>query len=289
MPRALVLGSTGMLGSAVARELENNGIDFEVASRTQGLRFDATTVDAQELLTQAELSAGDYVINCIGLTKSRIDESSALSRALAVSLNVDFPYKLSVAAERLGLKVIQVATDCVYSGLRGNYSETDAHDPLDVYGKTKSLGEIPSKSVLHLRCSLIGPELGRSSLFFEWVRQQPQGAKISGYTNHYWNGLTSQAFGRIVAGVITSNEFEAGVQHLVPADKLTKDQLVRLELKALGRADVLVESTSAPDSVDRTLTTYNLAKNSALFAAGGYQKVPTIAQMVEEICSDLPN
>jgi len=50
-----------------------------------------------------------------------------------------------------------------------------------------------------------------------------------------------------------------------------------------------VESTSAPDPVDRTLTTYNPAKNSALFAAGGYQKVPTIAQMVEEICSDLPN
>jgi len=284
-----VLGSTGMLGSAVAKELENNGIDFEVASRTQGLRFDATSVNAEQLLTQAELSADDYVINCIGLTKSHIDESSALSRAHAVNLNVDFPYKLSVAAERLGLRVIQVATDCVYSGLRGNYSETDPHDPLDVYGKSKSLGEIPSKSVMHVRCSLIGPELGRSSLFFEWVRQQPQGAKISGYTNHHWNGLTSQAFGRIVAGIITSNEFEAGVQHLVPADKLTKDQLVRLELKSLGREDVEVESTLAPDSVDRTLTTYNPAKNSALFAAGGYQKVPTIAQMVEEICSDLPN
>ena len=284
-----MLGSTGMLGSAVAKELENNGIDFEVASRTQGLKFDATSVNAEQLLTQAELSADDYVINCIGLTKSHIDESSALSRAHAVNLNVDFPYKLSVAAERLGLRVIQVATDCVYSGLRGNYSETDAHDPLDVYGKTKSLGEIPSNSVLHLRCSLIGPELWRSSLFFEWVRQQPQGAKISGYINHHWNGLSSQAFGRIVAGIITSNEFEAGVQHLVPADKLTKDQLVRLELKALGRADVQVESTSAPDSVDRTLTTSNPAKNSALFAAGGYQKVPTIAQMVEEICSDLPN
>jgi len=284
-----VLGSTGMLGSAVAKGLENNGIDFEVASRTQGLRFDATSVNAEQLLTQAELSADDYVINCIGLTKSHIDESSALSRAHAVNLNVDFPYKLSVAAERLGLRVIQVATDCVYSGLRGNYSETDPHDPLDVYGKSKSLGEIPSKSVMHLRCSLIGPELGRSSLFFEWVRQQPQGAKISGYTNHHWNGLTSQAFGRIVAGIITSNEFEAGVQHLVPADKLTKDQLVRLELKSLGREDVEVESTLAPDSVDRTLTTYNPAKNSALFAAGGYQKVPTIAQMVEEICSDLPN
>ena len=284
-----MLGSTGMLGSAVARELENKGVDFAVASRTQGLKFDATNVNAEELLTQAELSAGDYAINCIGLTKSRIDESSALSRALAVSLNVDFPYKLSVAAERLGLRVIQVATDCVYSGLRGNYSETDAHDPLDVYGKSKSLGEIPSESVMHLRCSLIGPELGRSSLFFEWVRQQPQGAKISGYINHHWNGLTSQAFGRIVAGIITSNEFESGVQHLVPADKLTKDQLVRHELTALGRTDVQVESTSAPDPVDRTLTTYNPAKNSALFAAGGYQKVPTIAQMVEEICSDLPN
>ncbi len=289
MTKALVLGSTGMLGSAVVEEFRKSGLNFSVASRTEGIKFDAVERDVNSLFSDAKLSSGDFVVNCIGLTKSRINESSAVSRALAVDLNINFPQALANLAEEREIKVIQVATDCVFSGLRGSYSEADPHDPLDVYGKTKSLGEIPSPAVMHLRCSLIGPELGRSSLFFEWVRQQPENAKIQGYTNHLWNGLTSSAFGRIVSSVIQKNLFLPGVQHLVPADSVTKDQLVRLELKALGRGDVLVESVEAGKPVDRTLVTLHPDRNLELFRAAGYPELPTISSLVEEICQELPN
>jgi dTDP-4-dehydrorhamnose reductase len=142
---------------------------------------------------------------------------------------------------------------------------------------------------MHLRCSLIGPELGRNSLFFEWVRQQPKGAAISGYTDHRWNGLSSKAFGGVILGILTRELFKPGVQHLVPADQVTKDQLVRMELEALGRHDVIVTSTTSQKSVDRTLSTENPDFNEALFAAAGYSALPTIRQMVDEICADLPN
>jgi dTDP-4-dehydrorhamnose reductase len=289
MAKALLLGSTGMLGSAVADELSKAGVSLSVASRTQGIKFDAKDTDLGPVFSAAALVAGDFIVNCIGLTKSRIDEKSRESRSLAVDLNVNFPSALALEAEKNGYKVIQVATDCVFSGLRGNYSELDPHDSLDVYGKTKSLGEVPSDAVMHLRCSLIGPEQGRSSLFFEWVRQQPKGAQISGYTNHIWNGLTSKVFGQVVAGVIQHNLFKPGVQHLVPADKLTKDELVRLELSALGRDDVKVQSIAAEDAVDRTLSTTDLARNKELFQAAGYAELPRIRAMVEEICQELPN
>jgi len=289
MAKALLLGSTGMLGSAVADELSKAGVSLSVASRTQGIKFDARDTDLNPVFSAAGLVAGDFIVNCIGLTKSRIDEKSRESRSLAGELNVNFPSALALEAERNGYKVIQVATDCVFSGLRGNYSELDPHDALDVYGKTKSLGEVPSDAVMHLRCSLIGPEQGRRSLFFEWVRQQPKGAQISGYTNHIWNGLTSKVFGQVVAGVIQHNLFKPGVQHLVPADKLTKDELVRLELSALGRDDVKVQSKAAEDAVDRTLSTTDLARNQELFQAAGYAELPRIKAMVEEICQELPN
>jgi dTDP-4-dehydrorhamnose reductase len=289
MAKALLLGSTGMLGSAVARELSESGVSLSIASRAQGIKFDAREANLSHVFESARLEAGDYIINCIGLTKSRIDEQSRESRSLAVALNVSFPNALASEAEANGYKVIQVATDCVFNGLRGNYSEADSHDALDVYGKTKSLGEVPSSEVMHLRCSLIGPEQGRNSLFFEWVRQQPANAVIKGFTNHIWNGLTSKAFGQIVVGVIQSNLFRPGVQHLVPADKVTKDELVRLELAALGRQDVSVAATSALDSVDRTLVTADAARNRELFQAAGYAELPTIRAMVEEICQELPN
>jgi dTDP-4-dehydrorhamnose reductase len=289
MAKVLVLGSTGMLGSAVVEALKESNFELLTASRTSGIRFDAESLDVTTLFKFAELESGDYVINCVGLTKSRIDESLPASRASAQRLNVDFPAELARVASLSGLMVIQVATDCVYSGLVGDYTESAPHDALDVYGKTKSLGEIPSESVMHLRCSLIGPEIGRNSLFFEWVRQQPQGAAISGYTDHLWNGLSSKTFGKIILGILSQDLFRPGVQHLVPADQVSKDQLVRLELEALGRHDVTVTSTTSPKSVDRTLRTENSDFNKALFAAAGYSALPTISQMVDEICADLPN
>jgi dTDP-4-dehydrorhamnose reductase len=289
MTKVLVLGATGMLGSAVANAFIGSKFALFTASRTSGLRFDAESLEVGSLFKSAELASGDFVINCVGLTKSRIDETSLASRSSAVRLNVDFPAELARVAEATGVKILQVATDCVYSGQIGSYSESSPHDPLDVYGKTKSLGEIPSPNVMHLRCSLIGPELGRNSLFFEWVRQQPKSAQISGYTDHLWNGLSSKVFGKVIVGILTHELFRPGVQHLVPADQVTKDQLVRLELDALRRNDVEVTSTTSPKAVDRTLSTENHDFNQRLFAAAGYSALPTISEMVGEICADLPN
>ena len=289
MSKALILGSTGMLGSAVERQLTSSAFEVLTASRTSGIRFDASELESAKLLQDADLGKGDWVINCVGLTKSRIDETSIESRANAVRLNFDFPTDLATAAGKKEVKVIQVATDCVFSGKAGRYNEDSQHDAEDVYGKTKSLGEVPASNVMHLRCSLIGPEQGRNSLFFEWVRQQEQGASISGYTNHLWNGLASDAFGKIVGGLITNDLFRAGVQHLVPADTVTKDELVRLELKALGRKDVGVTSVEAPTSIDRTLTTNDAGLNRDLFRAAGFKELPTISEMVEQTCHELTN
>lgn len=276
-----------MLGSAVFDQLRIAGLGPLEASRSRGMTFDAQSLDTNALIESAGLSEGDYVVNCVGLTKSRIDEKSIDSRSLAVRLNVDFPNSLAASAEPRRIRVLQVATDCVYSGGKGSYLETDRHDALDVYGKSKSLGEAPSANVMHLRCSLIGPELGRESLFFEWIRRQPFGAEINGYTNHLWNGLTSITFGKITAGIILNGLFQAGIQHLVPRDKVTKDQLVRLELAGLKRADVTVSSTQDVASVDRTLKTNNPDLNLRLFEAAGYFGVPKIGEMVEELCLDL--
>jgi dTDP-4-dehydrorhamnose reductase len=278
-----------MLGSAAVEALQEKGHEVMTASRSTGIKFDAVNLNTEKLLTAASLRKGDFVINCVGLTKSRIDEASMASRSLSIKLNIDFPNDLAKAAEKLGVKIIQVATDCVFSGLAGGYSEGSAHDAFDVYGKTKSLGETPSPNVMHLRCSLIGPEVGRSSLFFEWVRQQPINAQIDGYTNHLWNGLSSRAFGKVVSGIISEDLFESSVQHLVPSDKVTKDELIRLELSALGRDDVQVTSTKGEHPIDRTLRTGRPEFNKQLFLAAGYKKIPTIEEMVLEACMNLPN
>lgn len=283
-PRVLVLGATGMLGSAVLEELGRSEIETIIASRTQGILFNAEEDKCEEVLKRASLRPGDFVVNCVGLTKKFINEEDSRTIERAVKLNVIFPIDLARSAGISGVRVIQVATDCVFSGEVGHYTELSSHDARDAYGKTKSLGEVVSENVMHLRCSLVGPESnGRNSLFFEWVRGSPKNSTLSGFVNHKWNGLTSKAFGKLVSGLIRTRTFSPGVQHLVPSDSLTKHELVKLELEFLGRGDVTLIETLAEHDVDRTLSTGQMDFNRELFQLAGYSVVPTIRDMMEEL------
>lgn len=273
-----------MLGSAVVRQIRLSGLEALTASRTQGIIFDALSESCDQLISSSELKPGDVIVNCLGLTKSHIDETNADSVDEAVRINALFPFELCKAAHRVGVRVIQVATDCVFSGQAGGYLENSPHDAHDVYGKTKSLGEAKAENLMILRCSLIGPEqYGRSTLFFEWVRNLPQDSEIEGFRNHRWNGLTSQTFGDMVSGIVINGWFAPGVQHLVPADDVTKYELVKMELNLLGRADVRVRERDASISVDRTLATICPERNRELFLMAGFSTVPTIREMMERL------
>jgi dTDP-4-dehydrorhamnose reductase len=276
-----------MLGSAIASSLASAQIPFLEASRTRGIKFDATGLRCIELLNQAELKSGDVIINAVGLTKQRIVESEDSSIELAIKLNVLFSLELARVANQRGVVVYQVATDCVFSGIRGRYTEEDEHDPKDVYGKTKSLGESKLDNVMHIRASLIGPELGRNSLFFEWLRNLPDGSEVRGFQNHKWNGVTSLAFAKVLTGLIRDSYFRAGVSHLVPQDSVTKFELVELVLRGLGRRDVSLQPYEDFVALDRTLDTIHPGTNSDLFRLGEYAGPPSIESMVSEMCAKL--
>ena len=289
MTKVLILGASGMLGFAVATVFAEAGFELTLSSRKESqdllpnvgskIVFDAMTDSTESL----EIQNFDYVINCVGIIKPRIHDNNQEEREAALVVNSLFPSKLASAAEQSGAKVIQIATDCVYSRSDGNYSETSPHDALDVYGKTKSLGETPSAAVMHLRVSTIGPEQGRSSLLLEWVRSQPQDAQITGYTDHLWNGITTKAFARIASGIISSQNFKPGVHHIVPADRLTKSELVSQIAQTFGRNDIKITPAESAKAIDRTLTTNSPELSLKLWTNAGYPTVPTIAQLIAEI------
>jgi dTDP-4-dehydrorhamnose reductase len=289
--KVLILGATGMLGSAVASHLNGKGVDLLVTHRSGAetsklntiskLQFDAQSNDIDQLLEQ--VGDVDFVINCIGVTKSHIADANLLSRATAVRVNSDFSLELAKSAEARKLKVVQIATDCVFSGNKGSYLESDSHDATDVYGKTKSLGESPSPAVMHLRVSTIGPEISRSTLLYEWVRNQPNSAEITGFTNHRWNGITTTGFAELLFGIISNRTFKPGVQHIVPQGQQTKDQLVRLITQKLGRNDLQITAGPADYAVDRTLATADASFNQNLWADAGYPEVPSIETLLAQI------
>lgn len=290
--KVVVLGGSGMLGIGVLRALVETGIKDLVYTTRDGSvvrefpniqvrKFDANTADFA--LVESEVESGSYIINCIGVIKPHIKDDNPAQRLNALKINGLFPDNLAAFASERGARVIQIATDCVYSGNKGRYDESDLFDATDVYGKTKSLGEVPSDSMMHLRVSIIGPESGRSTSLFEWVRNQPDNAQINGFTDHEWNGVTTYHFGKICAGIIQNNLFTPGVQHIIPGSIVSKYELVtQLALRA-SRSDIQVAPKPSGHRIDRTLSTNNPEMNKAIWSAAGYQNPPTVQQMIAEM------
>jgi dTDP-4-dehydrorhamnose reductase len=288
MAKVLILGGSGMIGTGLAQSLQAAGISVEITSRSGDSidRLPGVVVHKFEALTDslaevfADLKSGDFVINCIGMVKSLINDDDRQSRDRAIFLNATFPSQIAEVAEAQQLKVLQMATDCVFSGRVGSYSESAKHDALDVYGKTKSLGEVPSPAVMNLRVSVIGK--GSQGLY-HWVSSQPQDATISGYLDHQWNGITSLEYGRIIAGIVRDGLYESGVHHIVPTGSVNKNELVKMIAANAGRNDLQIRPTNSGKSVDRTLATNAPAFNAKLWAAAGRANVPTVAELIAEI------
>jgi dTDP-4-dehydrorhamnose reductase len=280
MKKVLILGATGMLGSA-CKSVIGTSKSLEVIGTARNselgfVKFDAETDDIETVISTVK---PDWIINCIGVIKPHINEESLESRTRAIEINGLFPERLAQSTER---PIIQIATDCVFSGRKGGYVESDLHDATDVYGKTKSLGEMPAHNLKHLRVSIIGPEVGRSTSLLEWFRNQPTGATLNGFTDHLWNGITTHHFGYLARGIIEQDFTEFGRTHIIPGDVVSKAKLLRLFAASYSRSDILISDVKSSVTIDRTLATENVELNSKLWKFAGYEEPPSIETMVEE-------
>jgi dTDP-4-dehydrorhamnose reductase len=293
--KVVVVGGSGMLGSMVADYLARSD-EFEVAATTRSeelsavcrkhigevhwRQFDAAAEDASA--ARGLFEEFDWVVNCVGIVKPLIHDDNASEVERACRINALFPHLLAHWT-RGRARVLQIATDCVYSGAKGHYTEGDAHDPLDVYGKTKSLGEVNAPHVFHVRSSIIGPEPRAAKSLLEWLLGQPHGARIGGIVNHQWNAVTTHHFAKLCGGIIRRDGPLPHLQHLVPAGEVTKCELLEHLARCYDRQDVVVRPTEAALAIDRTLTTGDRALNHELWSAAGYEEPPSVPKLIAEL------
>ena len=274
-----------MLGSTLTKRLREDS-DLDVISTTSAAtefttQFDILRHNLAELI---DLTAPEVIVNCAGKIKPEIDENSPLSVQNAIKINSDFPYDLRKSFDG---QIIQIATDCVFSGKADQNSESSLHDPLDVYGKTKSLGEVKSEKFLNIRCSIIGRELGTTKSLIEWVLKHQKNATLNGYTDHVWNGVTTHAFADVVAGLIQENfvSISEGTVHLLPSNKVSKFELVSLISHYFGRDDLKVSAVESGTPVNRALSTNNSFVNDSLWIRTTYGSPPSIEEMISNYAS----
>lgn len=258
--KIVVLGATGMLGHVVADHMasvygEENVVRtcrtapiYNYSDPGQSwIQLDAS--DMGEYLLHKIPQDADYVINCIGIIKPFI-EATGIEGTLLV--NSIFPHRLARYCNEHDIKLIHITTDCVYSGKDGEYTERKPHDITDVYGRTKSLGE-PITDAMVLRTSIIGREIHKQASLVAWVQSQA-GEVVNGYTNHWWNGVTTKTYAECCCRIIDNDGWKKGLFHIFSPTFVTKCELVEMISHAL-KLDVTVNPVEAPDSCDRTLST----------------------------------
>ena len=229
-PRILVVGASGMLGHEAIRILAP---DFEVwgscrrpeelpdlgvpAERLPG-GLDAT--DPQSAYELIERVRPDLVLNAVGIVKQRADAKAAIP---SIEVNSLWPHLLADACALQGARMVHVSTDCVFSGARGMYTEDDAPDAFDLYGRSKLLGEvIDRENAVTLRTSIIGWQIEAPTGLVGWFaahRNEP----LKGYTRAVFSGLTTRALTEVVRDVVMPDSSLAGLWHVStdPIDKYT--------------------------------------------------------------------
>lgn len=297
--KILVLGSSGMLGIEVLKELAKlsnfsihatvrktkdiNLVKEYIGEKKNSIKFIKFQISKnyKKRLKQI-LSSYDYVINCIGIIKPYILDNNPESVENALIVNSLFPHYLKKYANKK-TQIFQIATDCVYDGKDGLYSEKTSHNALDVYGKSKSLGEVDSENFYNIRCSIIGNEIKGYKSLLCWFKSQKKNSKLLGFQDHLWNGITTKYFGSVIATIIKNNLKLPKLFHLLPKNIVTKYELLKIFQKKFKRNDIMIEKFKSKMTIDRTLKTYHKNTNKKIYTSLGYKVAPSIQKLINDI------
>ena len=233
--RILVFGGSGMLGHKLVQRLGQDldvwctlqsGFDrvekYGIFSRERTLEnIDVT--DISQVRAAIEQASPDVVINAVGLIK-QVPAANDVIQVLAV--NSVFPRLLGSFSAQYGFRLITFSTDCVFSGDKGSYVESDPSDARDLYGISKYLGEVSEGNCLTLRTSIIGRELGTRHSIVEWFLSN-RGETVKGYVNAIYTGFPTVVMADIVGGLISTHPQLTGVYH-VSSDPISKFDLLNL-------------------------------------------------------------
>lgn len=261
--KILIIGTTGMLGNAMIRILSEK-VNWQVfgTARSESAKHLVKPDIAERLITNIDVEQCDklikvfaqikpnIVINCIGLIKQK---NNSEDHVQAILLNALFPHRLARLCEMVGARLIHIGTDCVFQGDKGNYRESDKPDANDLYGKSKSLGDVTYSHTITLRTSIIGHELQTAHGLVDWFLSQKN--QCRGYTKAIFSGLPTVVLAQVIRDCVIPHPELSGIYH-VASNPISKYDLLK-SIASLYKKEINI----VPDDsivIDRSL-------NSKLF------------------------
>tara|TARA_A100001388_G_scaffold96137_1_gene69961 strand:+ start:1165 stop:2016 length:852 start_codon:yes stop_codon:yes gene_type:complete len=267
MLKILVIGITGMLGNTLLRSLSKNK-KFSVlgSSRRDKLKIhqkinyehlkNLDVENEEEFFNTVKAHKPDVIINCIGVIKQLKHADEPLK---VLPINSIFPHKLHYFCNQEDIRLIHISTDCVFSGKKGNYLETEISDAQDLYGKSKYIGELHGRNSLTIRTSIIGHEIDSKESLLEWFLSQED--RINGYTNAFFSGLTTLELSNVIENIILYHKDLSGLYH-VSSKPISKYDLLNLIKKVYQKKIKIVPSDQV--KINRSLNSEKFLKATNL-------------------------
>ncbi len=248
--RILILGGDGMLGHQLFRGLRTRHevrvtLHRTLAHYSSFALFHAMSaydqVDIRDFDRVRDVVADfrpDAVVNATGIVKQRNEANQSIP---SIEINALFPHRLSALCRSVGARLVHMSTDCVFSGRRGNYCESDTPDAEDLYGRSKLLGEVTDLPCITLRTSIIGRELSRKTGLLEWLLAQ-QGS-VKGFRQAIFSGFTTMELSRIVELVLLRSRPLYGLYHVSSAPISKHDLLCLIRDKLRLPVEIVADDS----------------------------------------------
>ncbi len=251
MKRVCVLGSDGMLGNAVTRVLSRESeIQLVATARhphddVYKFEIDNNVVKSFSRLVEDITPA--YIVNCIGVIRPG---KSVDDYRKAFLINARFPQLAAAICSRAHVRLIHISTDCVFRGKDGPYYDTDSPDEENIYGLSKSLGEVRESPHVTIRTSIIGKELRTKRNLLDWFLTEP-GPVVKGYSRVMWNGVTTLTLARVLSRIIKDDLLISAGLIQICSEQISKYELLILLRRILQRTIRIEEDASIAS--DKTL------------------------------------
>lgn len=260
MLKIIILGSQGMLGRYISSYLKKIYADG-LCTIIEHSRSTFDIVECVKTGTFPDLK-GSVVINCAGIINKRDDLTAEDLLRESIIANSIFPHIMAKECKDKGAIFVHITTDCVFDGAKGNYSIMDKHDAKDIYGVTKSCGEPSPNECILIRSSIIGESSNGRSLV-EWLRLEGSkgDAKITGYTNHRWNGVTCLELAKTIYEIL-SRGVRTGLFVVTSPEPVTKYELCKKIAEAY-RWKICIDPGRGSKDIDRSLVG-NVVRNKTI-------------------------
>jgi len=280
----LILGSTGMLGHKLLNVLgESHSVigtarknadayenhlffkDYKIIGGVSAEKID-------DVRTAIQKSDPDVIINSIGIVKQLPEANDPVK---SITINSLFPHQLAGLCYESDIRLVHYSTDCVFSGLKGYYAETDISDAVDLYGRSKLLGEVTEGNSLTIRTSIIGRELETTHGLVEWFLSQKK-KQVQGYKKSIFSGLTTTAHAKVLKSIIENFKNLHGLYH-VASQPISKYDLLCL-IREIYSIDIDIQH-DCKEICDRSL-------NSSKFSNETKIQIPSWSDMIKDMHCD---